>query len=151
MGQRWCCSYYHTQHQHKSAHRYAWARSQMQRQVLILLHVWVSHQKLVSKHVCVCGHITSFASLTNPSPHTKAICMEISTGRVSKPGLLPSHWELVSSESLCDWLPTAVALLLPRINVPLFHGQWGTVEVRLLDWYQAWTQRPWYCWYKYVS
>lgn len=57
--------------------------------------------------------------------------MEISAGRLSEPGLLPSRRELVSSESQSDWLPTTDALLLPRINVPPFHGQCGTVEVRL--------------------
>lgn len=53
--------------------------------------------------------------------------------------LLPPYWESVSSESPCDRLPTTAAFLLPRINVSSFHGQWGTVKVRRLDWYQAWT------------
>lgn len=69
-----------------------------------------------------CGDVTSF-SLTNPLPHAAAICMEINSGSLSEAGLLPPYRELVSSESPCDWLPTTVTLLLPRINVLTFHGQ----------------------------
>lgn len=124
MGQRWCCTYC-----------YARPKRCARSCVSSCSNVFST----ADANTSACGNTTSFSSLTNPSPHTAEICMEISSGRLSEPGLQSSRWELVSSESLSNCLPTAAAFLLPRINVPPFHGQCGTVEVRLLDWYQAWT------------
>lgn len=86
--------------------------------------------------------------LTIALPHMAAICMEIHIGRLSEASLRPPsppHSEFVSSESQHDSLPTAAAFLLTRINVPPFHGRWGTVEVRRCDLFQARTSGPWHC------
>lgn len=40
---------------------------------------------------CVCGNTTSLSALTNPSPRTAAICMEISSGGLSEPALQSSR------------------------------------------------------------
>ena len=114
--------------------------------------VWASHQILVGKHV----RVWTCHLLLRLDKSSASHCSNLYGNQRWQAVRGWFYCLLTENQSAVNHRATGCRPLplfcYPGLMSPSFHGQWGTVKVRFLDWYQAWTlEALTLFWYKYVS